>query len=99
MLQNIALVITLVISSLALLGGIITVWVNTNVKIARIDTTVTLKIAAIEMSIAAYIKSNSESLHSSFAENKEEHKNLILDVKEIRGMVTSIEKEIVKLTK
>ncbi len=99
MFQNFVLIIGLIISAIALLGGLITVWVNTNVRIAKIETTVNLKIAAIEISMANYIKTNAESIHCSFSDNKEEHKNLMSDVKEIRGVVNSIEKEIIKLTK
>ena len=65
MVQNFVLIIGLIISFLCLLGGVITVWVNTNVKIAKIETTVNIKIAAMEMSIAGYIKSNTENLHES----------------------------------
>ena len=97
--QNFVLIIGLVISFLCLLGGVITVWVNTNVKIAKIETTVNLKIAAMEMSIASYIKTNTENLHESFSDNKEEHRIIGAEVKEIRSIVHEINIAIVKLAK
>jgi hypothetical protein len=99
MIQNIAIIVTLLVSVLALLGGIITVWVNTNVKIAKIETTVNLKIASIELAISNYIKSNSESIKCSFSDNKEEHKDLMKDVKEIRASVNEIGIQVAKLAK
>jgi outer membrane murein-binding lipoprotein Lpp len=92
-------IIAVVLSTLALLGGLVSVWVGTNVKIAKIETTVNLKIAALEMSIASYIKSNTDNMHCSFADNKEEHKSLMTDVKEIRASVNQIGLEIAKLSK
>ncbi len=97
--QNFILIIGLVISFLCLLGGVITVWVNTNVKIAKIETMVNIKIAAMEMSIAAYIKTNSENLHESFADNKEEHRSISAEIKEIRAIVHDINLAIVKFSK
>ncbi|MCX6267041.1 MAG: hypothetical protein NTW16_06750 [Bacteroidetes bacterium] len=99
MIQNFVLIIGLIISFLCLLGGVITVWVNTNVKIAKIETTVNIKIAAMEMSIAGYIKSNTENLHESFKENKEEHKTIGSEVKEIRAIVNEINISIAKFAK
>ncbi len=97
--QNFVLIIGLVISFLCLLGGVITVWVNTNVKIAKIETTVNLEIAQMKMSIAAYIKSNSDSLHESFADNKEEHKQIGAEVKGILAIVHEINIAIAKQAK
>ena len=97
--QNFVLIVGLIISFLCLLGGVITVWVNTNVKIAKIETTVNIKIASMEMSIANYINSNSQNLHDSFADNKEEHRGIGQEVKEIREIVNQINVSIAKLTK
>jgi len=96
-LQDFVLIIGLVISFLCLLGGVITVWVNTNVKIAKIETLVNIKIAAMELAIATYIKSNTENIHESFAENKEEHKGISKEIKEITITVNEIRVSIAKL--
>lgn len=96
-LQDFVLIIGLVISFLCLLGGVITVWVNTNVKIAKIETMVNIKIAAMEMSIATYIKTNTENIHESFMDNKEEHKGISKEVKEITITVNEIKISIAKL--
>ncbi|MDP1624107.1 MAG: hypothetical protein Q8M08_17425 [Bacteroidales bacterium] len=99
MIQNFVLIVGLIFSAIALLGGLVTVWVNTNVKIAKLETTVTLKIAAIEMSMAAYIKTNSENLCASFAANKEDHHQFSLDMKELRTSIHTIDLNIQSLAK
>jgi hypothetical protein len=96
MMQNFVLIVGLMISALALTGGLITVWVNTNVKIAKIETTLNLKVAAIELSIAGYIQSNTEIMRCNFADNRAEHQNLIADVKEVRELVHNINLHIAK---
>ncbi|MCX6305530.1 MAG: hypothetical protein NT040_11230 [Bacteroidetes bacterium] len=106
MLHDLNLSVPEVFAMLLAIAGIVGVWVSVNVRIAKIETTVTLKIAAIEMSIATYIKSNSdnlrinaESVHCSFADNKEEHRAIANDVKEMRRTLGGISVEIAKLTK
>ena len=94
--QSISL-IGVFIAAFALLGGLISVWVNTNVRIAKIETTVNIKIASMEMAIASYIKTNTENLHESFAENKEDHRAIGGEVKEIRAIVNQINISIAKL--
>ena len=106
MLHDLNLSIPEVFGVLLAIAGIVGVWVSVNVRIAKIETTVTLKIAAIEMSIANYIKSNSDAVksnainvHDSFIDNKEEHKLIAADVKAIGATVNQISIELARLTK
>ena len=99
MFHEINVTVTEFFTILFALGGVVGVWVGTKVKIAKIETTVTLKFAALELQIASYIKMNSDNIHQSFADNKEEHRTLMKDVREMRGSLTDISIEIAKLSK
>jgi len=91
-------IIAVIISVIVLFGGLVSVWVNTNVKIAKIETTVNLEVAAIKMQIATYINSNTATVQRSFDENKEEHRSIMNEVKEIRDSIGHVGSQIAKLT-
>ena len=59
MLHELNLTISEVAGILAFIGGLFSVWVSTKVKIAKIETTMNLKIASIETKIAEYMQANS----------------------------------------
>lgn len=97
MLHELNLSITELIAVMAFAGSIVTVWINTKVKIAKIETTVTLKMASLETKIAEYIQTNSKTIEEFVKDNKAEHREIAHDVRNIRQSINGIDLKIAKL--
>ena len=97
MLHELNLTISEVAGILAFIGGLFSVWVSTKVKIAKIETTMNLKIASIETKIAEYMQANSKAIENFLTDNKQEHRELMHDVKNIRQSINGISINIAEL--
>jgi hypothetical protein len=73
-----------IISFLILAGGLVSVWINTQVAIARIDT----KVMELELRIKDNSDNNQKDLNRLYLENREDHKELKQSVKELGDMIS-----------
>jgi len=75
---------TQIVSFLVLLSGLISVWVNTQVAIARIDA----KVIELELRIKDNSQDQQNDLNRLYIENREDHKELKQSVKELGDMIS-----------
>ena len=82
---------------LAILGSIVTVWVSTKVKIQKIETTMQLKLLELERKICEsndhhneWVLGMKELINQFLTDNKQEHKDIMHDVKGIRQSLGAI---------
>jgi len=82
---------------MAILGSIITVWVSTKVKIQKIETTMQLKILELERKILEsndhhneWVLGMKEMINQFLTDNKQEHKDIMHDVKGIRQSINAM---------
>ena len=73
-----------IVSFLILAGGLVSVLINTQVAIARIDT----KVMELELRIKDYSDNNQKDLNRLYLENREDHKELKQSVKELGDMIS-----------
>ena len=73
-----------IVSFLILAGGLVSVWINTQVAIARIDT----KVMELELRIKDNSDNNQKDLNRLYLENREDHKELKQSVKELGDMIS-----------
>jgi len=73
-----------IVSFLILAGGLVSVWINTQVAIARIDT----KVMELELRIKDNSENNQKDLNRLYLENREDHKELKQSIKEIGDMLS-----------
>ena len=101
MAHDLTLTLTEMVSILIFLLGLVSAWISlrvkitkietsTNMKLASMESTSTLRFAAIESKLAEYIKNNNEQIKSFASDNKEEHRELMHDVKNIRSSINAI---------
>ena len=82
---------------IVVLASFVSVWVNTKVKIARIETSTNIRIASIEVKIAEYIQRNSATMDKFVQDNKDEHREIMHDVKGIRSSIQSLDVKIAEM--
>ena len=66
-------------------------------EIKQLETTTNLKIAGIEARIGDYIKSSSETMIAFIKENKEDHREIAHDVKNIRQSISAMDIKLAKM--
>lgn len=85
-----------IITVVIFIGSVIMVWANTKVKIARIETTMNLKITEIETKLDENKKSSNDSTEKFQKENKEEHGEILKDIKSIQRSINDINLKLAK---
>ncbi len=90
MMKEISLSLTEILSVLAAIGGVISVWIATSIKIAKLETMVQIKFAAIEAMVSGNMKENSDAIKEMIKNNREEHRDIMHDVKNIRQTIMSM---------
>ena len=73
-----------IVSFLILLSGLVSVWVNTQVSIARIDA----KVIELELRMKENTQEHQNDLNKLYMENREDHKELKQSVKELGDMIS-----------
>ncbi|MFZ4523498.1 MAG: hypothetical protein ACOYNC_17475 [Bacteroidales bacterium] len=82
---------------MAILGSIVTVWVSTKVRIQKIETTMQLKLLELERKICEsndhhneWVLGMKEMINQFLTDNKQEHKDIMHDVKGIRQSLNAM---------
>jgi len=79
-----------IITLITMIGGLVTVWVNTKVKIATIDS----KVLELEAKLDESMKSQKLELHKMYNENREDHQMLIAKNEVLIAHVAEIKAEL-----
>ena len=82
---------------IAILSSIVTVWVSTKVRIQKIETTMQLKLLELERKICEsndhhneWVLGMKEMINQFLTDNKQEHKDIMHDVKGIRQSLNAM---------
>lgn len=79
-----------IITLITMIGGLVTVWVNTKVKIATIDS----KVLELEAKLDESMKSQKLELQKMYNENREDHQMLIAKNEVLIAHVAEIKAEL-----
>lgn len=86
-----------IIAILTLIILVVGAWINVRVKIKEIETTMNIKIVQLEARIAdqnrsnqTWVKDMKEMITQFLADNKEEHRSISHDVKNIRQSINAV---------
>ena len=85
---NFSQLLTIIIA----LGGVISVWVNTEIKLAKIEATIVLMQSSIEINY----QSNKERYNIGFQENREDHLRLFGNIQEVQNSIKELSVQIAK---
>jgi|GEM_PF-3283732 hypothetical protein len=73
-----------ILAFLILASGLVSVWINTQVAIARIDT----KVVELELRIRDNAEGNQKDINRLYFENRDDHKELKQSIKELGDMIS-----------
>jgi|GEM_PF-4551301 len=79
-----------IVTLIAMIGGLVTVWVNTKVKIATIDS----KVLEIETRLDESMKSRKLELQKLYEENREDHQVIMAKNEVLIAHVAEIKVEL-----
>lgn len=84
------------ISAIALLFAIITSYFSSKMKLAKFQAETNMKFLEFERRLKEHIEGNTKDLDELWRENREDHKAIGKDVKDIANMITEMKLEIAK---
>ena len=85
---NFSQLITIIIA----LGGVISVWVNTEIKLAKIEATIVLMQSSIEINY----QNNKERATIGFQQNREDHVQLSKDIEGIKESIKDLSVQLAR---
>ena len=88
--------IATIISGIGLLFAILASYFSFRMKLTKFETETNMRFLDFERRLADHIEGNAKDLDELWRENREDHKAIGKDVKDIANMITEMKLEIAK---